>query len=250
MSRLIAQGVQQLVFGDKHRKKASLVAIYHESPNSRELTVRLIKRLQELGESPCLISDQTSLPWIDGVRGRLLTEEDRPIEDLPGIIQLHRHDGLENGGVENSLAIERIFHQFHVVLKPHHPETTDRDPTWSFTALRIVGTLMQLNRLTRLAIMALAWGLLSIPQAGAADKRPNILLVMADDMGWTDLGSFGSEINTPNLDLLARQGVTFTDFHTSVSCSPTRSMLLSGTDNHIAGLGNMAALLSFVEIVS
>ncbi len=49
------------------------------------------------------------------------------------------------------------------------------------------------------------------------DQRPNILLVMADDMGWTDLGSFGSEIETPNLDALAARGVMFTDFHTSVS---------------------------------
>ena len=77
-----------------------------------------------------------------------------------------------------------------------------------------------------------------------ASERPNILLVVADDLGWTDLGSFGSEIETPNLDSLAQRGVMFTDFHTSVSCSPTRSMLLSGTDNHIAGLGNMGELIS------
>lgn len=67
---------------------------------------------------------------------------------------------------------------------------------------------------------------------------------MVDDMGWTDIGSFGSEIETPNLDALAQQGVTFTDFHVSVSCSPTRSMLLSGTDNHIAGLGNMGEMIA------
>jgi arylsulfatase len=73
--------------------------------------------------------------------------------------------------------------------------------------------------------------------------RPNILLVMADDMGWTDIGSFGGEIDTPNLDALAQQGFTFTDFHVSVSCSPTRSMLLSGNDNHVAGLGTMAEML-------
>jgi len=78
----------------------------------------------------------------------------------------------------------------------------------------------------------------------SAKERPNILLVVADDLGWTDLGSFGSEIHTPNLDTLARQGVKFTDFHTSVSCSPTRSMLFSGTDNHLAGLGNMVELLT------
>jgi arylsulfatase len=80
--------------------------------------------------------------------------------------------------------------------------------------------------------------------ASPVDQRPNILLVVADDMGWTDLGSFGSEIETPNLDRLAQRGVMFTDFHVSVSCSPTRSMLLSGNDNHVAGLGNMGELLT------
>jgi arylsulfatase len=77
-----------------------------------------------------------------------------------------------------------------------------------------------------------------------AAEKPNILLVVADDMGWTDLGCFGSEIHTPNLDSLAKSGVKFTDFHVSVSCSPTRSMLLSGNDNHVAGLGNMGELLT------
>jgi arylsulfatase len=78
----------------------------------------------------------------------------------------------------------------------------------------------------------------------ATDPRPNILLVMADDMGWTDLGSYGSEIDTPNLDELAQQGVKFTDFYASLSCSPTRTMLLTGTDNHLAGMGNMGELLA------
>ena len=58
------------------------------------------------------------------------------------------------------------------------------------------------------------------------------------------MGSFGGEIATPNIDELAERGVRFNDFHVSMSCSPTRSMLLSGTDNHIAGLGNMAELLA------
>ena len=75
-------------------------------------------------------------------------------------------------------------------------------------------------------------------------KKPNILLVVADDMGWTDLGCYGSMISTPNLDKLAQRGFQFADFHTSVSCSPTRSMLLTGTDNHLAGLGNMGELLT------
>jgi len=82
------------------------------------------------------------------------------------------------------------------------------------------------------------------PADQAADTRPNILLVVADDLGWTDIGSYGGEIDTPHLDTLAQQGVKFTDFHVSVSCSPTRSMLLSGNDNHVAGLGNMGELMT------
>ncbi len=80
--------------------------------------------------------------------------------------------------------------------------------------------------------------------SGAFAKQPNFLLVVVDDLGWTDLGSFGSEIDTPNLDALAQQGVAFNQFYVSVSCSPTRSMLMSGTDNHIAGLGNMRELMA------
>lgn len=77
-----------------------------------------------------------------------------------------------------------------------------------------------------------------------AQDRPNILLVLADDMGYSDIGSFGGEIDTPNLDALAASGMKFTDFHVSVACSPTRAMLLSGNDNHVAGLGAMGELLA------
>lgn len=103
---------------------------------------------------------------------------------------------------------------------------------------------MHTYKFSTIAILALIFCFLVIPPNASADQRPNILLVMADDMGWTDLGSFGSEIDTPNLNTLAREGVKFTDFHTSMSCSPTRSMLMSGTDNHLAGLGNMGELLT------
>jgi len=80
--------------------------------------------------------------------------------------------------------------------------------------------------------------------AAAADTRPNILLIVADDAGYTDIGSFGGEINTPNIDALAASGVRFTQFGVSATCSPTRSMLLSGVDNHLAGLGNMAEFMA------
>ena len=69
--------------------------------------------------------------------------------------------------------------------------------------------------------------------------RPNVLLIVADDLGYSDLGVFGGEINTPNLDALGHDGILLTQFYSAPTCSPTRSMLLSGTDNHLAGLGHM-----------
>lgn len=77
----------------------------------------------------------------------------------------------------------------------------------------------------------------------AKADRPNILLIMADDLGYTDLGSYGSEIATPNLDALADSGVKMTQFYASPFCSPTRAMLMSGTDNHLAGFGDMSELM-------
>jgi arylsulfatase len=74
----------------------------------------------------------------------------------------------------------------------------------------------------------------------ANDNRPNIVLIVTDDMGFADIGSFGGEIATPNIDSLASDGVRFTNFYTHASCSPTRSMLLSGVDTHLNGLGNMS----------
>ncbi len=71
-------------------------------------------------------------------------------------------------------------------------------------------------------------------------KRPNFLLIVADDLGFSDLGAFGGEIDTPNLDALATAGLRLTDFHAASACSPTRAMLLTGTDHHLAGIGAMA----------
>lgn len=78
----------------------------------------------------------------------------------------------------------------------------------------------------------------------APAARPNFLIIMADDLGFSDVGAFGGEIHTPNLDRLAHEGLMMTDFHTAATCSPTRSMLLSGTDHHRAGLANMAELIT------
>ena len=71
-------------------------------------------------------------------------------------------------------------------------------------------------------------------------QRPNILLIVADDLGYADLGVFGSNIRTPNIDELARQGLRFSQFHTAPMCAPTRAMLLSGNNNHIAGMGRQS----------
>jgi arylsulfatase A-like enzyme len=80
------------------------------------------------------------------------------------------------------------------------------------------------------------------PAVAPARARPNILIIVADDLGYSDLGAFGGEIRTPNLDALAARGLILTGFHSAPTCSPTRSMLLSGTDNHLAGLGTMAEM--------
>lgn len=70
-------------------------------------------------------------------------------------------------------------------------------------------------------------------------NAPNILLILADDMGYSDIGSFGGEIPTPHIDTLAAEGVVFSNFHVASTCAPTRSMLLTGVDNHPAGQGTM-----------
>ena len=70
-------------------------------------------------------------------------------------------------------------------------------------------------------------------------SAPNFLLVVADDLGWSDLGALGGEIRTPSIDSLARKGTMFTDFYVAPTCSPTRAMLMTGVDNHLAGVGTM-----------
>lgn len=74
------------------------------------------------------------------------------------------------------------------------------------------------------------------PYPPDVDERPNILLIVADDLGYADLGVHGSAIQTPNIDGLAAAGKLFTQFHTAPMCAPTRAMLLSGNNNHVAGM--------------
>lgn len=72
-----------------------------------------------------------------------------------------------------------------------------------------------------------------------ASKRPNIILILADDMGFSDLGSYGGEIKTPNLDYLAYNGIRYQNFYNTSRCCPTRAALLTGLYNHQAGIGKM-----------
>lgn len=96
-----------------------------------------------------------------------------------------------------------------------------------------------LKYIAGLALGAAALTPLHVAQA-QTQAKPNVLMIVVDDMGYSDLGAFGGEIPTPNIDALVRSGVQLTNFHVAPTCSPTRSMLMSGTDNHLAGLGSMA----------
>jgi len=88
-----------------------------------------------------------------------------------------------------------------------------------------------------IVMMILFTGILSITLN--AQDQPNFLVIVADDMGFSDVGAFGGEINTPNIDRLAKEGTRYTNYYVAPTCSPTRSMLLTGIDNHLVGLGNM-----------
>ena len=99
----------------------------------------------------------------------------------------------------------------------------------SFRTLKFVSFLQR--------VLPLAW--LGAAVLASAGGRPNILLIMADDVGFSDLGCYGSAIQTPNLDALAMGGVRFTQFYNTSRCCPTRASLLTGLYPHQAGIGHM-----------
>lgn len=84
-------------------------------------------------------------------------------------------------------------------------------------------------------LAATAWPRL----ARAADRKPNIVVIMADDMGFSDIGCYGSEIRTPSLDRLASEGIRFTQAYNAARCCPSRAALLTGLYPHQAGMGDM-----------
>src|SRR5271154_1715506 len=79
----------------------------------------------------------------------------------------------------------------------------------------------------------------SVPPAGDKPPRPNILIILADDLGFSDLGCYGGEIQTPNLDALAADGLRFTQFYNCARCCPSRAALLTGLYPQQAGIGLM-----------
>ncbi len=74
-------------------------------------------------------------------------------------------------------------------------------------------------------------------------KSPNIVLILADDLGFSDTAPYGSEIPTPNISRLANEGLMFTNYHTAGTCAPTRGMLMTGVDSHRNGVPNMPEAL-------
>ena len=77
-----------------------------------------------------------------------------------------------------------------------------------------------------------------------SENKPNFLVIVGDDFGYSDIGSFGSEISTPNLDAIAKDGKVLTNYHTAPTCSPARVALLTGVDWHVGGIGTMYELIA------
>lgn len=91
-------------------------------------------------------------------------------------------------------------------------------------------------------LLVLTWALIAPPaaaQAKAEATRPNIVLILVDDAGYTDFGAYGSEIATPTIDALAARGARFSNFHATPMCAPSRAMLMTGLDSHTAGVANL-----------
>jgi arylsulfatase len=86
--------------------------------------------------------------------------------------------------------------------------------------------------ITMLSASALLLGSMTLEAQNSKAKKPNILVILGDDIGYSDLGCFGSEISTPNLDRLGNQGIRFTHFYNTARCSPSRASLLTGVYPH------------------
>lgn len=139
----------------------------------------------------------------------------------PGIPQDNRHS-LPDSLTYSELLLQSAIHEYVV---------------WRHTAFS-QGKMVAVkkNSVQRLAAM-LVLALILLGCSEPAHERPNILFILVDDLGWSDIGPFGSEIPTPNLDEMAAAGMRYTNFHTAMKCNPTRAMFLTGLDNNIAATG-------------
>lgn len=99
------------------------------------------------------------------------------------------------------------------------------------------------HRALSILIVAISLSTAVFGQQDTMGQYPNIVLILVDDSGLMDFGAYGGEANTPNIDRLARQGVMFTNMHASPACAPSRAMLITGTDSHLAGVANLPEML-------
>jgi len=114
--------------------------------------------------------------------------------------------------------------------------------------IRSTGDAACVKPATAEKLAAADWGTIekqaSMIETQQEDKRPNILVILLDDVGFSDLGFTAGEIDTPVMNSLAENEILLTNFHVSPTCSPTRAMMLTGVDNHLNGLGTMAEHLA------
>lgn len=128
------------------------------------------------------------------------------------------------------------------------------DVTWNCDVTRNCGWPLPLSRITALSILFVT-ALHAPPAAAHANERPNIVVIMADDLGFSDVGCYGGEIETPNIDRLAARGLRFTQFYNCAVCGTTRASLLTGLYHHQLGIRNWTGTINdngvlFTELLS
>ena len=108
--------------------------------------------------------------------------------------------------------------------------------------------LLQTRAARKLVSLFIVCGMLPFALKAQPTDKPNVVLILADDLGYTDISPFGSEISTPNIAKLAAEGISFTNYHTAGSCAPARAMLLTGVDSHRNGVPNIPEALPLEQM--
>ncbi len=132
-------------------------------------------------------------------------------------------------------SIESLFHQLSLSMSCSKSERSEAKMVK--TPKRYCESIINLCKQAFIALGLSA--LFTMTVVAQSNARPNIVVILVDDMGWSDIGCYGSEIPTPNLDALAAKGVRFTQFYNTARCSPTRASLLTGLYPHQAGMGHL-----------